>query len=181
MLIEAMNMDEYCVEKAVEIANALVRVEFAGVRAFYQDLSKLLPAPQVLDRLEVEEVVFWAHIMDRAAFSVLGPERRVIFQTHFYGELREVLSRNLELTDAERYRQYLDSVYDERQAEYGRFRFGQEGLPAEDVCWHYARSVCGLLGETNLVRITKVRVRCGLIAVSIFRLMRENFQQKAVR
>ncbi len=134
-----------------------------------KNLFEVLPEPRPpIQEAEasLEAMVFFLHLLDRAAFERLGPFKRRVFMDAILEGMSKT-SRPAGLrSDAFR------DLWNEKQNEYAAFQklYPEDGEPWKGtLCWEFAKRLGMEYGNSNPARITLIASG----AISMIALLRE--------
>lgn len=166
--------------RAVSVCRVMVG-ELPGQAAeLWHDLAakshKNLPESVLWD-LQIEELLFALHVLDRVASNRLTDRARTEFMDAAYQQVREDVSRRFEDgARASSFRDWLDETYNARQAEYSGFQFRPAGKNESDkstLFWEVSKRLTLASGLTNPVFVVLVGNRVSGLAELMAKLVDE--------
>jgi len=130
----------------------VVAVLFDRLETFGEGAIKL-KSNMLSTQLLIEFMVFFMHLVDRSAFSILGPEKRRVFADRYMIVIvKAVIAELSKEVSADDFCNSLRSTYNDRQLIYSRYR---ELIPVNDeplkgtLYWEFRKILAEFLDHSN--------------------------------
>lgn len=125
--------------------------------------------------LQVEEILFCLHLLDRITASKLSVELKVAFMDSIFPTVSDALSAVYKnAAEGEGFRDWVCKAYNARQLEYGAYTYPKEGSPDKGTLfWEFGRRMDYLADDTNPVRVMEIAMH----GMSLFEMMCDVFDE----
>jgi hypothetical protein len=147
---------------------------------FWRDLAKRrnrVISDEALLRLQIEDIIFAIHSLDRLIFLDLGEQKRNFFIDALYQQIRKKLSRKYSsVQEARFFTERFDDTYNNRQIEYSPFTLQpptEEKGFAGNLFWEYSKRALITSGITNPIMMITVSLHAFGIFESMQALLKE--------
>jgi hypothetical protein len=164
-------------QKAVGLTLALVRESLPEVSKFYAELfgGKVDLSDAKIWELQIEEILFCLHLLDRIVSSMLAPDARAVFMTATFEAVRDSLSGLLKNgAEVDNFRRWIGDVYNARQTEYAEYTYPdtdpKNNRPSKgELFWEFGKKMAFLVGDTNPIRVMEIEHH----GIGLFEMMGE--------
>jgi hypothetical protein len=158
------------VAKADLLAKRLVGGATEAASVIMEELGKryriVLQDEKCASQFIIEVMVFYMHLVDRAAFAHLGAAGRLTFIDRFVETVSKESLRDLKGVPADDFERSLRNTYNRRQMQCAKYAslVPKEGEPPKDTLyWEFSKVLFSFLNDTNPATLIFLSVRVARI------------------
>lgn len=178
MIHNKKKTDKILLEKAKSIVQLVIKISFNNSKVICDEIEKdnlYTVNDKIFNSICLEIALFYIHFIDRIAFIYIGVKKRNIFMDFLFRLFLDIGSDEY-IDDFEkiRFRFIVGEMYNERQAEYGRYKklFAESDEDySNTLYWEFGKKIANIVTfeyDLKIIMLIIITISTSILCDSSF-------------